>query len=115
MDELVRQTLLFDFYGELLTEKQRRIYQEVVFDDFSLSEVAAEESITRQGVHDTVRRTREALAEYESRLGLVRKHLEITERIRKIRETAAEGLPAAEKLEEVLRLTEEIAAIQETD
>ena len=115
MDELVRQTLLFDFYGDLLTEKQRRIYQEVVFGDYSLSEVAADESITRQGVHDTVRRTREALEEYENRLGLVEKHRETAERIRKIRETAAGPVPEKEKLRAVLALVEEIAALQEND
>ena len=71
MDKILEQTLLFDFYGELLTEHQRTIYQEVVFEDYSLSEVAEENGISRQGVHDLVRRCDKALHEYESKLGLV--------------------------------------------
>ena len=42
MEQFVQQTLLYDFYGELLTEHQRRIYEDVVLNDYSLSEVAAD-------------------------------------------------------------------------
>jgi len=73
MNDLVEQALLFDFYGELLTERQRNIYEAVVFDDFSLSEVAEDQGITRQGVHDMIRRCQKALNDYEAKLGLVRK------------------------------------------
>ena len=61
MERIYEDSLLFDFYGELLTERRKRIFEEVVMDDCSLSEVAEEEGITRQGVHDMVHRTREAL------------------------------------------------------
>ena len=71
MDKILEQTLLFDFYGELLTSHQRDIYEQVVFDDYSLSEVAEEHGISRQGVHDLVRRCDKALHEYENKLGLV--------------------------------------------
>ena len=50
MEKFVEQTLLYDFYGELLTERQRQVYESVVLDDCSLSEVAEELSISRQGV-----------------------------------------------------------------
>ncbi|RKW32163.1 MAG: DNA-binding protein, partial [Lachnoanaerobaculum sp.] len=43
MEDIVNQSLLYDFYGELLTEHQRRIYEEVVFNDYSISEVARDE------------------------------------------------------------------------
>ena len=56
MEKIVEQTLLYDFYGELLTEHQRRIYEDVVFNDYSLSEVAQELGISRQGVHDNLKR-----------------------------------------------------------
>ena len=44
MEKILEQTLLYDFYGELLTEHQRQVYEDVVLNDFSLSEVAARES-----------------------------------------------------------------------
>ena len=56
MEKIVEQTLLYDFYGELLTEHQRQIYEDVVFNDLSLSEVAEDRGISRQGVHDMIRR-----------------------------------------------------------
>ncbi len=56
MEKILMQTLLFDFYGELLTKKQQEIYQQVVLEDYSLSEVAQQLSISRQGVHDMLRR-----------------------------------------------------------
>ena len=73
MEKFVEQSLLYDFYGELLTEHQREIYEAVVFDDLSLSEAARDEGISRQGIHDMVRRCNRALEEYESKLHLVEK------------------------------------------
>ncbi len=77
INDLVRKSLLFDFYGALLTEHQRRIYEEVVFNDYSLSEIAEAEGISRQGVHDMIRRCDRSLEEYEQKLGLVAKFREI--------------------------------------
>lgn len=77
MEKIYAQSLLYDFYGELLTEHQRRVYEEVVFDDLSLGEVAEELGISRQGVHDMVRRTEKALRKYEEKLGLVRKFISL--------------------------------------
>ena len=56
MERIVERGLLYDFYGELLTEHQRRIYEDAVFNDLSPSEIAAEQGISRQGVHDLIRR-----------------------------------------------------------
>ena len=56
MDKLARQALLYDFYGELLTEHQQNVYEDVVLNDYSLSEVAQDQGISRQGVHDLVKR-----------------------------------------------------------
>ena len=53
MDKIYEQTMLFDFYGELLTEHQRSIYEDAVYNDLSLSEIAQERGISRQGVHDS--------------------------------------------------------------
>ena len=93
MEKFVEQTLLYDFYGELLTEHQRKIYEEAVFDDFSISEIARDEGISRQGVHDLIRRCNRLLAEYEERLHLVERFLKIRSMVREIRsltETGAE-------------------------
>ena len=56
MEKIVEQGMLYDYYGELLTEHQRKIYEDVVLNDMSLSEIAEEQGISRQGVHDLVRR-----------------------------------------------------------
>ncbi len=52
VEEKLEQTYLYDFYGELLNEHQRRIYENIVFDDLSLGEIASENGISRQGVAD---------------------------------------------------------------
>lgn len=71
MDKIYEQTMLFDFYGELLTEHQRRIYEDAVYNDMSLGEIAEEQGISRQGVHDLIRRCDKLLQGYESRMHLV--------------------------------------------
>ena len=67
MDEILKQTLLYDFYGELLTAHQKEIYEQVVLEDYSLSEVAEAAGIRRQGVHDLVKRGSKTLEGYEGR------------------------------------------------
>ena len=62
---------LLDLYGGLLTEKQRDIMDMYYNDDFSLGEIADHYDISRQGVHDAIKRGDEALEEYESKLGLL--------------------------------------------
>lgn len=71
VEEVVEQSLLYDFYGELLTEHQRRIYEAALFEDYSLSEIAEEAGISRQGVHDLLRRCDRQLRSYETKLHLV--------------------------------------------
>ncbi len=73
MEKIVEQTMLYDFYGELLTDRQKEIYEDIVFNDLSLSEAAADYGISRQGVHDVVRRVDHTLAGYEEKLHLVEK------------------------------------------
>ncbi|MCR5294496.1 MAG: DNA-binding protein [Lachnospiraceae bacterium] len=86
MEKIYRQTLLFDFYGELLTERQRTLFEEVVFDDCSLGEVAERHGVSRQSVHDMVRRVTRALEEYEEKLGLVNKFLDLKKKVSRIKE-----------------------------
>ena len=90
MEEFVRQTMLYDFYGDLLTAHQQRLFEAVVFNDIGYSEAAMQEGISRQGVHDLIRRCNAQLEAYESKLFLVEKFLNIRRDVRKIRELALE-------------------------
>ena len=78
MEKFVEQGYLYDFYGELLTERQQQVYESVVLEDYSLSEVAEDLGISRQGVHDMIKRCNKTLEEYEQKLHLVEKFLEYT-------------------------------------
>lgn len=73
MEKIVRQSLLYDFYGELLTEHQKSIYEDVVMNDLSYSEIAKLNGISRQGVYDMIKRCDKILEEYENKLKLVEK------------------------------------------
>ncbi len=84
MEKFVQQTLLYDFYGELLTEHQRQVYEEAVFEDLSPSEIALNHGISRQGVHDLIKRCGRILEDYEAKLHLVEKFLKIRESVRQI-------------------------------
>lgn len=90
MEKIVEQGMLYDFYGELLTPHQRRIYEDVVFNDMSLSEIAEEQGISRQGVHDLVRRCDKTLAEYERKLKLVEKFHQTKKMVEDIRQMTRE-------------------------
>ena len=85
MEKFVEQALLYDFYGELLTGRQRQVYENVVLEDYSLSEVAKELGISRQGVHDMLRRCNQILEGYEEKLHLVEKFLHVKGKVREIR------------------------------
>jgi len=76
IEDIVQKTLLYDFYGQLLTEKQRDIMEMYYTDDLSLSEISEQIGISRQGVYDTLKRAETTLIEYETRLGLVDKFLQ---------------------------------------
>ena len=73
MEEKIELTYLYDFYGELLNEHQRQIFEDYIFQDLSLGEIASEEGISRQGVHDMIKRCTKTLEGYEAKLHLVRK------------------------------------------
>ncbi|MCR4929943.1 MAG: YlxM family DNA-binding protein [Lachnospiraceae bacterium] len=68
MEKIVERSLLFDIYGPLLTDHQKSIYSDVVNNDYSLSEIGEELGISRQGVHDAVKRIDKILTDYEDKL-----------------------------------------------
>lgn len=84
VERILEQTLLYDFYGELLTEHQRAVYEDVVLNDYSYTEVADEYQISRQGVHDLIKRCNKILQGYEEKLHLVEKFLSIKEKVERI-------------------------------
>ena len=77
MEGFVRQSLLYDFYGDLLTDHQKEIYESYVQDNLSLGEIADIAGISRQGVHDTIKRCNALLEGYEEKLKLVDRFLKI--------------------------------------
>lgn len=75
MERIVRQGMLFDLYGDLLTEHQKEVFGSLVNEDLSLSEIAEEHGTSRQAVQDLLKRTERKLEEYESKLHLLENKL----------------------------------------
>ncbi len=98
MEKFVQQTLLFDFYGELLTEHQRQVYEDVVCNDLSYSEAAEQLHVSRQGVFDLIKRCNQTLNEYESKLHLVERFLTIKSKVRTIRSRCEDLEQAGEEI-----------------
>lgn len=84
LEKLEYKGMLYDFYGELLTQHQKKVYEDAVFNDLSLSEIADEQGISRQGVHDLIKRCDKILNDYENKLHLVKKFAKIKHNIRQI-------------------------------
>ncbi len=109
MEKIVEQGLLYDFYGELLTEHQKKIYEEVVYNDLSLTEIAQENGISRQGVHDLVKRCNHTLQEYENKLHLVARFVNIRNRVGQLTElTVDTKLTREELIKEISSLSHQI-------
>lgn len=71
LEERLELSMLYDFYGALLKENQRRMFEASVLEDYNFSEIAEEEGISRQGAYDAIKRATKQLREYEEKLGLV--------------------------------------------
>lgn len=110
MDRILEQSLLYDFYGELLTSHQKEIYEDFVLNDLSLAEIAEEYEISRQGVHDIVKRCNRQLGGYEEKLHLVERFLDTQKKVEEIRREALK-LKEAEDHEQVLLCAEKIEQI----
>lgn len=75
VEKTVRMNMLFDFYGQLLTERQRSFFSLYYSDDLSLGEIAEHFNVSRQAVYDIVKRSAEALEQYEEQLGLYERYV----------------------------------------
>jgi predicted DNA-binding protein YlxM (UPF0122 family) len=82
----VMQSMLLDFYGQLLTEKQRECFDLHFNEDLSLSEIAEQSGISRQGVWDNIRRAEATLRELEEKTGLVGRVMELERELEETRE-----------------------------
>ncbi|HCA70004.1 MAG TPA: DNA-binding protein, partial [Lachnospiraceae bacterium] len=89
LDEIVQLSILYDFYGELLTDHKKQIFEDYVLNDLSLGEIAALKGISRQGVYDIVKRCSQELRDYEDKLGLVKKFQNVKEKLNRIKEIAS--------------------------
>ncbi len=107
MDNTIMRTMLFDFYGDLLTEKQREYYDLHFNSDLSLQEIAEQSGVSRQAVWDIIRRAEQSLLEIEEKTGLVsravrrRKSLEELEKMLSL-------LPEGEDKAKMLSIVEEL-------
>jgi predicted DNA-binding protein YlxM (UPF0122 family) len=90
LDEIVHLSMLYDFYGELFNDHKKRVFEDYVLNDLSLSEIADELKISRQGVHDIVKRCTKELKDYEYRLSLVKKFTSIKQKLVIVKELSLE-------------------------
>ena len=110
-DGRLMRSMLLDFYGELLTDKQRECYDLHYNEDLSLSEIAEQSGTSRQGVWDNIRRAEAALQDIEEKTGLIRRFMEQQRAIDGLREqlkglrAMTEG-PARETVEQVISAME---------
>ncbi len=107
MDKIFEQTLLYDFYGELLTPHQRAVYEDAVYNDMSLGEIAELQGISRQGVHDLIKRCDKILADYEAKLHLVERFASAKEKLGRILELT-EAAPEDGRLLEIKELSKSL-------
>lgn len=107
-DDFLFMTFLYDYYGALLTDKQREIFEMYYLNDYSLGEISELLDISRQGVYDTLKRAESSLEFFEEKLGLVKKHQEIMNKLDKI-EKGIKIIQQREKDPEILKIIEDIA------
>lgn len=92
--------ILFGYYGVLLTKKQQALFEEYYGEDFSLSEIASEYNISRNAVHDTIKKVLTILDDFEAKLGLYKKDQQL-ESILKEYEDNAECLDLIKKIQDM--------------
>lgn len=113
LKEKIELSILFDFYGELLKNHNKQIFEDYILNDLSLSEIAEDQGISRQGVHDIVKRCSIQLKDFEVKINLIKK-FEITKiKVNRIKELSEQmqdlkQMDELTKLKEIIELTETI-------
>lgn len=114
MNDIARESLLYDFYGSLLTDKKRAVMECYHEDDMSLSEIAADMGISRAAVHDSLKSAEAQLEQYEEKLGLLEKY-EKASVLAAEAESIISGLGSKISGAEADRLRDIIAALASND
>ena len=107
MDNTIMRTMLFDFYGDLLTEKQREYYDLHFNSDLSLQEIAEQSGVSRQAVWDIIRRAEQSMGEIEEKTGLVAWAVRRRKAVEEL-ESLISALPEGESKEEMLKKISEL-------
>lgn len=109
MDKVIKMTLLFDYYGPLLTEKQQKFIDLYYGNDYSLGEIANNYGVSRQAVHDALKKAEVVLVKYENKLGLIKKALVQHDKLAEIDRLLAEaGESAPQQLSQARKLLQEL-------
>ena len=112
-DETLLMTMLFDFFGDLLTEKQREYFDLYHNEDLSLSEIAEKAGISRQGVHDIITRAGNALISVERKTGVVKRWIDMRSELEQAEDAARMLLALAGDNAELAGLAKNIVEIVE--
>lgn len=119
MERLVRTGLLYDFYGGLLTDKQRKVMELYYNEDWSLAEIATKEAVSRQAIHDLLHRSERLMEEYEAKLGLVKLFtkqqtilMDIAQKLGKIIEECEPNSPKTKLLYEIKEQIEQLIELE---
>lgn len=99
VEKRITLSLLYDFYGDLLKEGQRQVFEDYVANDLTLSEIAEQHGVSRQGIHEAVKRCSRQLEEYEEKLHLIGRFQEMRRALSEIMQLTED----AERPEEALR------------
>ena len=108
MEKLIERGLLYDSYGGLLSEKNKRIYEACAVDDMSLAEIAEEMGISRQAVSEALRRIDDRLRGYERELHLIEKSRRMEDCIADMRSALDEKDIDIQKLNKIADRMEEV-------
>ena len=115
VEEMVKISLLYDCYGELLGEQKKKILEYYLMEDLSLSEIAYETGVSRQGVHDMIKRSTRQLISFEETLHLLEKFYHTKKKIEEIAEYAAKMKDNRDKnaADQILHITNELLQMME--
>ncbi|MDL2249007.1 YlxM family DNA-binding protein [Tyzzerella sp. OttesenSCG-928-J15] len=109
MNNVLHKSLLYDYYGALLTDKQRETFEMHYLNDMSLSEISLETGVSPQGVSDMIKRSEKLLIKYEEKLNLVKNHGVIRQKLEEITHLLDEmGEVKANNIEDIKILIEQI-------
>ena len=108
MEKIFEQAMLYDFYGPLLTQHQKEIYESAVYENLSLGEIAESYGISRQSVHDLIKRCDKMMQEYEERLHLIARFEANRKKLITMQKHLTDNHLDQEKIIEMLQMIDEM-------